>query len=502
MRRKVILIGLDGADSTLLKRWTDDGSLPRLRAFMGGCARIEPRGLPPFGNGVFWPSFFTGVGPAKHGRYFREQQAPAAYSWSRVNDDEQFARQPLWQIASTAGRKVAVVDVPNAPLVRNLNGMQLVDWIVHDRRGEMRSWPAHLASEVAERFGTDPNSGTTDFRRGETCSRAAIETLTSQLVWRIGAKRRFSVDLLGQDDWDLVMVGFHEAHDIGHVAWHLHDTGHPLHEKGAGRDPVKEVYVALDEAAGALIDRAGAAATVVVLAGLGMAPKSTGNHLLDGVLRNIEYGHHGRSYLDICRDLYRLLPVRVREKLKPAAINTELAVRAGDRRHRKFYAVPNNEDAGAVRINLKGREPDGKVSAGREYDELCEELSAKLRSLINVDTGEPAVDEVVKVADRFHGPCVDRLPDLFIAWNRSAPIHALRGPGIDQTARKLPGMRTGDHVSRVLALIRGPGIEPGHVDEAVSVMDVSATLAEWLGISIPDADGAFIARFLPVHSGS
>ena len=502
MQRRVIVIALDGADPALLEKWSREGLLPRVRALLQRCARVASSGVPPFGDGVFWPSFFTCAGPAKHGRYYRIQQARASYGWMRFNDDEHFAREPLWQIASAAGRRVALVDVPNAPLVRNLNGVQLVDWLVHDRCGSMRSWPADLAADVAARFGTDPNGGAADPAHTGHRTRSTIETLTPQLVWRIETKARLCVELMKQSDWDLVIAGFQEAHDIGHLAWHMHDEMHPLHESRGvpSFDPVKEVYVALDAAVGALIERAGEGATIVLLAGLGMGPKCTGNFHLDGILRNIENGERHRSYLDVARNIYRMLPQRLRAPLKPASARADSAARTTDRRHRKCYAVPHNENAGAVRINLKGREPAGRVSPGREYDELCEELSAKLQTLINVDTGGSAVDAVVKTADQFSGPCLDRLPDLLVLWNRTAPIHALRGRGIEQTPHKVPGVWTGDHVYRAGAFIAGRGIEAVERNEPVSVMDLGATVADWLGISVPDADGASIAEALSGRS--
>lgn len=498
--RKVIFVALDGGDADLLDEWSNDGSLPHLRAFTERCARVTPSAVPPFSNGVFWPSFFTATNPAKHGRYFRTQVAAGSYGWMRFDDDVDYARQPLWKFASDAGRKVAVLDMPNAPLVAELNGIQLVDWIVHDRCGVPRSWPAGFASAVETRFGSDPNRGSTDSDGSGVRSIEQIRTLASQLVRRIETKRRLVAELVAQNDWDLFMVGFQEAHDIGHVAWHVSEPAHPLHVPGTHTlDPVRQVYVALDEALGELLERAGDTATFVVLAGLGMTPLCTGNYLLDGVLRQFEKGA-SRSRVDILRDVYHLLPKRIRDKLKRTAANTERAALSEDRRQRRFYAVPHNQNAGAVRINLKGREPDGKVAPGREYDELCAELSAKLEQLINVDTGGPIVAEVVKTADRYSGDSLDRLPDLFVLWDRSAPIHAIAGAGIKETPRKNQAKRTGDHAYKTIALIRGPGIEARHVEMPVSAMDFGATLADWLGVTIPDADGTSFAPALKVRS--
>ncbi len=54
-------------------------------------------------------------------------------------------------------------------------------------------------------------------------------------------------------------------------------------------------------------------------------------------------------------------------------------------------AGPNNELFGAVRINLVGREPRGRVARGQEYDELLGWLSERLLELEDADTGRPLV---------------------------------------------------------------------------------------------------------------
>lgn len=496
MRRKIIFVGLDGAEPELLQKWSNEGVLPHMKKLLKESAWMEPQTPAPFGDGVFWPAFFTAAGPAKHGRYFRSQIVPGTYSCKRFDEDKDFTHETLWRLASDAGRKVAVIDMPKAPLKRGLNGVQLVDWIVHDRCGRTRSHPAALAPEITERFGKDPNDGNVGVEPGERRTPAATEALSQQLLWRVDAKRRACLHLLQEEDFDLFMVAFQEAHDIGHQCWHLHDPGHPLHREW-GIDtmctPVKDVYRALDQAVGELAARAGDNHLLVVVAGLGMGPSYTGNYLLDGILKSFERNGRDASYVRRQRGIFRLLPIGVRDRLRAVTFTAE-GVRAEERRRRKFFAIPHNQNAGAIRINLVGREPDGRVKPGYEFDELCEQLSAKLKSLTNADTGGPVVDEVVKISERFAGPHLDRLPDLLVVWNRSAPIHAIRGPGIEETPRKPLGPRTGDHTQRALALVRGPGIEARRVEGAVSIMDLGATVAALLEVSIRDSDGEPIAQ--------
>jgi predicted AlkP superfamily phosphohydrolase/phosphomutase len=69
------------------------------------------------------------------------------------------------------------------------------------------------------------------------------------------------------------------------------------------------------------------------------------------------------------------------------------AADAKERSTRKYFRLPHNQNAGAIRINLAGREPNGLVSAA-EYDDVCAELIAQLREVTNVDTGRPLLADV------------------------------------------------------------------------------------------------------------
>ena len=63
---------------------------------------------------------------------------------------------------------------------------------------------------------------------------------------------------------------------------------------------------------------------------------------------------------------------------------------------RKCFAVPHNANAGAIRINLAGREKNGRIKPGEEYQALCDELERDLGDIVNLDTGQALVKEVVR----------------------------------------------------------------------------------------------------------
>ena len=152
MSPKVIVIGLDSADSNLVRQWCDSGDLPFLRA-------IRDRGIsgvlttpPGLGDDAVWASFYTGVSPGRHGRYHHRQLPPRSY---KVDNFRNVRRRPFWDQLSRAGRRVGVLDVPKCPLMPELNGFQVNDWLVHGRDFATNSFPRDVGRDLVQRFGDD-----------------------------------------------------------------------------------------------------------------------------------------------------------------------------------------------------------------------------------------------------------------------------------------------------------------------------------------------------------
>ncbi len=465
---KLLVIGLDAAERSLVDAWCASGDLPVLAGLRrrGASGAIET--LPGLGDDAVWASFATGVPPGEHGRYFWQKLEPSSYRTPKFRDRD-LAREPFWTLLSRAGRRVAILDVPKCPLTPGLNGVQLADWLVHGRDRETCSWPPELAADVLRRFGDDPTDRP---EAGFHCAVAGIAereaaAFLSALLGCVEKKERLATEVLVQGGWDLFLVVFKEAHCAGHQCWHA-----------PGREPVKRVYRALDAAIGRLLEQAGPAAHVIVFSDLGMAANYTGEHLLDAVLKRLEAAR-GVQSTGPGRELLARLPGGLGQRFHP---------RAG----RLAYQVEHNEISGAVRINLKGREPAGRVAPGREYEELCAWLTRELQALVNADTGQPAVDTVLRRSEVYPGEHSERLPDLFVVWRRDAPIHAVASSAIGEIRKGDPALRTGNHTAGGFYASAGPGIAAGG-EEPASLLDLAPTIARMLGVELPEAEGRPIA---------
>lgn len=461
--------------------------MPELQRLRRNSAWAPVKGPRGFGNGAIWPCLFTGVNPGRHGRYFHRQIKLGTYVIEKFMEDTDFGHEPFWELLSQAGRRVAIIDMVKAPLLKNINGIQLCDWMTHDRNGPTRSWPTHLTSEVIARYGADPFDGETDAPKQRTAE--DYKTFLDAMVGRLRAKTALSEYYLKQDSWDLFMVTFGDPHDIAHQCWHLHDPTHAMYDaRWVERfgDPVKDVYMALDSAIGKLLNCVGPRTTTIVFGGPGMESDYTGNFLFDQVLRRID----GRPDKE-----RNLIPHAIVSRLRPSALR-RLGERINDAKHtfswgqRKCFAIPHNENAGAVRINVVGREPAGCVKPGAEYEAVCNSLTKDLLDLVNADTGGPVIKEVIRVADECHGKYVEALPDLFAVWARAAPIRAVTSPKIGIVrGNPVLGARTGDHNAHCVLFAHGPGVTPRGQINSIAVEDVAPTITSMLGLALPDCDG-------------
>jgi len=488
--RRILLIGLDAADPELLLEGIEAGALPTLARLQREGAWGRASSPPGFGSGAVWPCFSTGCSPARHGRYFYRQVAPGAYE-AEGFDAATFGARTVWEHLSDAGRRVAVFDVPKAGLSAGLDGLDVVDWLVHGPvYKELRTWPASLGDELAQRFGVDPLPQC-DLPGGRDAEQHAA--LLRIFEERIRTKEAASRHYFASEPWSLFVTVFADPHCVGHQCWHLRDLRHPLHDPEAAArvgDPVLAVYRAIDAAIGRMLEDVDDDTVAMVVSCTGMGPNYTGNYLLDEMLRRLE-GRRRTVGLDawarLKRRAKRVLPVAVRKRGRRLSRRVEERVAHADREQRRCFAVPHNDIAGAIRVNLVGREPSGRVRPD-EVPELFARLRRELLAVRNLDTGEPVVEDVVRTADHCHGERLDDLPDFFVLWRRDAPIDRAGSPAIGEVEYVHRGNRTGDHTPENLFFASGPGVRAGEVP-AVSILDFAPTIAAVAGAPLEDCDG-------------
>src|SRR5262249_27920734 len=212
---------------------------------------------------------------------------------------------------------------------------------------------------------------------------------------------------------------------------------YPMHDRATlealGGDPLKAVYQAMDVALGRILGAADDAMHVMIFLSHGMGPSYTGTHLLDEVLLRLEGASSPRRRQHLAERMvaaWTRLPRGLRALLTPLqkALWPKLkgTLVQPNKAKRRFFEIIINDAAGGVRINVRGREPDGLVEPGADYEATCAMLEQELAALVDPATGRKLVARIVRPQVRYPGEHANGLPDLAVVWSREGPITAAR----------------------------------------------------------------------------
>ena len=521
---KVLVLAIDAASPVLLERWAEDGTLPNLRSLMSRGLVGSTRSVDGFHIGSTWPSWSTGVTPARHGLHYLVQLRPGTYETYRPSADGLIKRETFWSHLSRAGLQVAVLDVPLSTVDRGLNGVQTIEWGGHDVVFGTQSHPADLAGRILSTFGAHPLATPCD-QIGRTPD--GYRDFVDRLVAGVRSKTRWTLDLLGRGGWDFFVQVFTEAHCAGHQCWHLHDSSHPAHDAlFAARlgDPLRSVYQAIDAGIGQLLARAGDT-RVVVLSLHGMSHSFGAQFLLRDLLIQLGVtqplpttppptGAAAGASVAL-RAAWRRLPRSMRDSIAPFkdrlvqrhTVSTPPSLGVDAPRSRCF---PHNNGlaVGGIRLNLGGREPNGLVEPGSIARAFEDELIRDLLDVVDERTRRPLIRRVLRTRDHYDGEHLQLLPDLLVEWDDVTPVgSSVVGRSVDATVSgvsprigRVTGTnhfgRTGEHRPEGLFIAAGPGIRPTRLERPVSILDFAPTFATIFGVALPESDGTAIPELV------
>ncbi|ETX08595.1 alkaline phosphatase family protein [Candidatus Entotheonella palauensis] len=509
-RKRLLLIGFDAGDTELIEQWCEAGYLPHI-------SRMRQRGVwgrmqttAEVVHVSAWPSIFTGAAPDEHGLYHAYVMHPGQQNPVRPRP-EQRPVPFLWRLLNDAGKHCVIMDAFMTCPLQNFNGAQIVEWGTWSWFSEPTILPEALKKDMTKQFGAYPAE---DHSKVGMTPPPDPDGFYKRILAGVTKKTEAVKWLLSREDWDLFLVVFGESHSAGHYFWHYHDPDYMTHpEDGGGhlQTALREVYVALDRAVGELMAAADEEVTVMLVSGDGMGPNYSGSHILPELLSRMALFNHmpqgddataGQSPKTIKKDmlstLRNMVPKSVRSAvsrtLLPRSVNEKLSLRwktAGiSWEHTQAFLIENANE-GYIRINLKGREPQGTVEPGAAYEALCEKLYQALKGMTNPANGQPAAHRVYKTDEIYSGPCRSHMPDLIVTWNEAARITTdLTTAEYGVVRHAVPGCQvapyySGNHRPNAFTVAVGPGIAPGTLPEGASIMDLAPSILSHFDVAPP-----------------
>jgi predicted AlkP superfamily phosphohydrolase/phosphomutase len=492
-RQKIVMIGVDAAELSLIQ--AHRATLPNFDRVLsrGVLQRLESVGgiLP----GAVWPTFYSGTPPGEHGLYHHLQWDPKTMRLRRVSNAWLHV-EPFWCELERRGLSVAVVDMQMALSSHLRTGTEILNWGNHDYVGSFSARPPHLAGEVLRRFGRHPMGDEIPLHKSQT----ELERIRKNLVTGARQKGRLSRWLLGLQDWDFFLTIFGETHRGGHVLWPLD----PEAQRGSFR-PLLDVYQAVDEGIGEVLNAIPDDRTVIVFALHGMGSNTSQEHFVPAVmdranelfaamdtgstasrLSGRQPGAAGRFSRSSPRQ--RSLMRRLRETVPPTlqhaiarAVPVHVRDAVVDRQitgGRIWELTPGlallADLNGYVRFNLRGRELRGILDPGDEsvarYVGWIRECFLSLRT---AETGEPLVRDVLLSRDQFPGKRSDYLPDAIVTWSGASPASCIQSATLGTITAKLATGRGGNHRAGGFCFRLEPGATRGGQAPAGHILDLA-----------------------------
>ena len=508
--RRVLALLIDSLDLQEVQKGVDEGWMPSVAALVRSgrsASLVGPNRILP---GAAWTTLSTGTSPHEHLLMFDRQLRPGTYEMDLVTS-EAARRPPFWRYISDAGLSSVILSVYGTPFVTPFLGTQVIEWGSHDpfaaNAGPPSSIPAKVVEDLDRSIGQRGRLTLKKLPRSIADYREVLRMYLEGIPLHTAA----ILHLLEREEWSFFAAGISEPHQAGHLIWHHHDPTHPRHDPSAPDDvkaSITSLYKAVDDSVGAIAAAVPKDCTFLVATAHGMGPWYLPGDPLEPLLRTGGWlgtrPGPGRSATGLRhwalrtgrRAAHRFLPESVRSvlgsKLPADRWELETTFSHVDWTHTRAFALPADR-CSFLRINLQGREPEGIVS--REgYDQLCEELTAVLKELKDADTGEPVVDEVIRLDQHFGIEVRDVLPDLCVIWREERRIRRIRDPRFGTITLQNVERRTGHHRPRGWVAAVGPGIQASHstrIGEAgeFNLLDIGPTVLSQLSIGSPGLPG-------------
>jgi predicted AlkP superfamily phosphohydrolase/phosphomutase len=512
-RKRVLVVGLDGGTFDLIEPWVAEGHLPNLaRLISNGCHGRLASTLQPL-SAPAWTTFMTGVNQGQHGVYDFVRRREGSYNLE-ITDASIIAVPTVFDLVGRFARHVVALNVPYT-------------FPPHPVNGVLFSGP--FAPVVDASLVYPPALGETlmDMVDGYFITPEYHPQVPDPLSEYLSAlkqgamyRRRIAAHLMDTEPWDLFVVVFVSIDQVSHSFWHCMTA--PNDDPDARfRQAIRDVYQSADEAIGSFLNRVDEDdedTVVIVLSDHGSGPLRRVvnlNRLLAeaGYLRfkptqNQPMGRWRARLINRLANAYRRMPpglrVRFRSKLGTQRfqrikgdMESALFASAVEWSKTRAYALGAG---GKIYLNVAGREPEGIVQPGVEYELLRNEMADALAAVEDPETGRRIVRRVWRREELYHGPFLDRAPDLVIEWADyrywgrgrydiwAAPVFEDRRT-MDYSELPL----TGTHRPDGIFVASGPGVKVGAEIEGARIVDLTPTMLRILGLPVPEyMDGSVL----------
>ncbi len=493
---KVFVIGLDGLSFKMLNQIREEYDLKNINDIFNKGASGPLESVLPYSSAPNWTSLTTGVNPGKHGFYSFFFPKPNAYEYQFPNSTHVKVNR-IWDFVGHSGRKTLVVNVPGTYPPQEINGYMVTCMLTPNINSNF-AYPFSLADEIRQKF--PDYSFDTNWKDYENIG---IDALIEALLRSVRKRRDLIFYLLEKYPVDFGMVVFTETDRLFHSALNLLDVTHPHFDKKASernRSNIIEIFRIIDDSIGKIVKTYTGDGSVILLSDHGFSPAYKRLHLNNWLIKqNLmsirsddtggsksllkKYANNAlRALITDDRKRVRLqgkiLSLLRQKKGLSVFVNLLDSMSRTDWSKTEAYYLQE----WGIRINLKGREPQGIVEKD-EYDRVRDDIIHSIMKFRDPENNNRIVKKALKREDVYSGDGFESAPDILLITEDS-PGYEMTSDTSTKDEFSPMGWKTGDHSLFGMFMIAGKNVQHCSLDH-ISVKDIVPTVLYTFGIPVP-----------------
>ena len=466
---KTVVIGLDGANWSLIEPWIENGDLPNLKYLReNGVWGISTSQLPAV-TCPNWKCYSTGKNPAKLGVFW----------WQRVDRKKKklvgynslsFDSLEIFDYISRAGFRVGVINMPTTYPPKKLNGFMISG--APDSAYTRYTYPETLEEELKEKYNYRV------YPKIHVSTQEDIREYIDDILSIIDLRFDVGVDMLTKVDFLQVSI------------FYINVLHHFLFDDVL----VKRAWKLIDSRIGEFISNEEVGNIFL------MSDHGT-NEIYDTFYVNTWLEREG--YLKTKKSLLKNLQKIGITKQNLVKIANKMRITHLIRRtfpERIIRSIPSEDGTIAGTRILDAHidwEKSKAIAVGQgliylmvddksEYERIREDIIKKLANL-TTPNGYKVARNVYRKEELYKGRYLDIAPDII--YEEGVHVYTSSGIG-NEKVFGLPKKWRAENSTEGIFLAYGNGIKKGEVLTGVSILDIAPTILYVMGIPVPnDIDG-------------
>lgn len=479
MKRKMLVIGLDGACWDLIGEWIEKCELPNIKRLKDkGCWGPMQSCIPPI-TCPAWHCYATGKNPGKLGVFWWEHLDLENRRVITPNSNS-FKSRKLWDYLNDAGYKTGIIGMPTTYPPKRVNGFTIAGG--PDCGRSSYTYPKEIEAWLKQQFDykTQPSISVMDRDKRDI----AVEEVHNLIATNFEVAKA----LIEKNPVDFLHV----------TSFHING---PLQHFFYDGEPTRKAWRLIDEKIGELAQNFD---YLIIMSDHGTSPMIK-NFFINAWLEKEGYLVRNRTFYDFLfkfgfssdRVSRLLAKFHLTQFLRRFKIIQSIARQIPD----QLGDLGDHAGEGTFsRVNWQKTRvigsPQGPLYINKEIVENqdeCERLRAelinKLEGLKDPETNKKVIQKVYKREEIYHGSYVRQAPDL-IALDADE-YHNRGGIGKANILEKSDWQ--GNNARYGLFLFAGPDIQHGQRIDDVTIFDLAPTILHLMNVRIPDdMDGRVI----------